>query len=108
MAEATSTRFPSISSFTAAPARPSIHSRPPGLDVIALVCSPRHDRLAALNTISFGCAPLSCNLEAGNYPVNQWCLLDQIDDARLAMENFASEKPEPGPYMIAEVWRCGE
>jgi hypothetical protein len=79
-----------------------------GFDVIGLVYSPRADHIATLNYISFSCAPLSCNHEAANYQVNRWCLLDNIEDARRATENFAAEEPEPVPYMIAEVWRCGE
>jgi hypothetical protein len=79
-----------------------------GLDVIALAFSPRRDQLTALEYISFGCAPLSCNHEAKNYPINRWCLLDNIEDARRAMEDFTTDPSEPGPYMIAEVWRCTE
>jgi hypothetical protein len=79
-----------------------------GHEVIALLESPRSQRRTTLNHISFGCAPLSCNHEAKNYPINRWCLLDNIEDARRAMQTFAAEEPEPGPYMIAEVWRCTE
>lgn len=79
-----------------------------GLDVIALLESPRSQGRTTLNHIRFGCAPLSCNHEAKNYPINRWCLLDHFEDARRAIRNFAAEEPEPGPYMIAEVWRCAE
>ncbi len=82
------------------------HATRLGLEVIALLESPRSQGRTTLNHISFGCAPLSCNHEAKNYPINRWCLLDNIEDARRAMHTFAAEKPEPGPYMIAEVWRC--
>ncbi len=79
-----------------------------GLEVIALLESPRSQGRTTLNHISFGCAPLSCNHEAKNYPINRWCLLDTIEDARRAMEDFTTDPSEPGPYMIAEVWRCTE
>lgn len=56
-----------------------------------------------LGTLGFGCSPLSCNGMAKEIPVNQFCLLNEIEDALAAARRFGMEQPEPGPYVIVEV-----
>jgi hypothetical protein len=52
-----------------------------------------------------GHSPLSCNGLAGHYPVNEFCLLEDVDAAFQAGRNFGREQPEPGSYIIVEVLR---
>ena len=53
----------------------------------------------------FGHAPLSCNYLAREIPVNKYCLVDSEDEARLLVERFDKEQPEPGTYFIVRVAR---
>ena len=53
---------------------------------------------------SFGCSPLSCNYMVEEYPVNRYCLVDDLDTARAMARHFAAGNCEPGPYCIVEVW----
>ena len=53
---------------------------------------------------SFGCSPLSCIYMAEEYPVNRYCLVDDLDTARAMARHFAAGNCEPGPYCIVEVW----
>lgn len=57
----------------------------------------------ALGTLGFGCSPLSCNGMAKEIPVNQFCLLDNLEAALATARRFGVEEPEPGPYVIVEV-----
>ena len=52
----------------------------------------------------FECSPLSCNLMAREIPVNEFCLLSNLDQAIAAAERFAQEQPEPGSYYVVEVF----
>jgi hypothetical protein len=56
-------------------------------------------------TSSYGCSPLSCNGLACLYPVNRYCLLDNIETAFEAATTFGRDEPEPGPYVVVEVLR---
>ena len=56
---------------------------------------------------SFGCSPLSCNYMAEEYPVNRYCLVDDLDTALAMARDFASGNCEPGPYCVVEVWAQG-
>lgn len=56
----------------------------------------------------FGCSPLSCNYQAGQLgipKVNRYCLLRTRPAAFALAHRFAVAKPEPGPYVVVEVWR---
>ncbi len=53
----------------------------------------------------FGCSPLSCNYMAAEYPVNRYCLVDDLDTAIPMARDFATGNCEPGPYCVVEVWR---
>lgn len=56
---------------------------------------------------SFGCSPLSCNGQAGNYKdiLNPYCLVEHEADSITLATKFSIDKPEPGPYCIVEVWK---
>lgn len=54
-----------------------------------------------------GCSPLSCNSRFQEYTeeCNEYCLIKDKDVAyKLAVE-CGVEQPEPGPYVITQVWR---
>jgi len=53
----------------------------------------------------FGHSPLSCNLLAGEVPVNRFCLVDTEEAARRLVERFNLEQPEPGTYFAVLVAR---
>jgi hypothetical protein len=52
-----------------------------------------------------GCSPLSCNYLAYEFPVNRYCLLDDQQAAHEFAQICGREEPEPGPYIVVEVWR---
>ena len=54
--------------------------------------------------LGFECSPLSCNSLAQEWPVNRYCLLDDLTTAIEAARRFSIEKPEPGMYYVAEVF----
>ena len=53
----------------------------------------------------WSCSPLSCNFMAQSHPVNRYCLIDDLDGAVAVAKAFARDEPEPGPYVIVEVFR---
>jgi len=61
------------------------------------------ERNAAMGILGFGCSPLSCNSMAEIIPVNEFCLLDDLESALSAAHRFDAEKPQPGPYVVIEV-----
>ena len=61
------------------------------------------ERDAVMGMLEFGCSPLSCNGMAEEIPVNDFCLIDDIETALAAARRFGIEQPEPGPYVIVEV-----
>ena len=61
------------------------------------------ERNAAIGMLGFGCSPLSCNSMAESIPVNDFCLLDDLESALSTARRFDTEKPEPGPYVVIEV-----
>jgi len=74
-------------------------ARPPyqrlGYDVV--------ERDVATGMLGFGCSPLSCNGMAESVPVNEFCLIGDMEIALAAARRFGIEQPEPGPYVIVEV-----
>ena len=51
------------------------------------------------------CSPLSCNDGAGQFPVNEHCLLESFEEAvRVAEAIDESGKYEPPPYRVMSVW----
>ena len=61
------------------------------------------ERDAATGMLGFGCSPLSCNGMAESIPVNEFCLIDDLETALAAARRFGMEQPEPGPFVIVEV-----
>lgn len=53
---------------------------------------------------TFACSPLFCNAMAHLFWVNQYCLLPDLATAYQVAAFFAKEQPEPGPYLIVEVY----
>ena len=53
---------------------------------------------------AFGCSPLSCNGMAEEYPVNRYCLIDDLETAVAMAGDFAAGTCEPGPYCVIEIW----
>jgi hypothetical protein len=45
---------------------------------------------------------------AAEVPVNQYCLIDTLEEAIAAAVRFSKEEPEPGPYYVVEVLREAE
>jgi hypothetical protein len=61
------------------------------------------ERNPAMGFLGFGCSPLSCNGMAENLPVNDFCLINDLETALAAAGRFGIEQPEPGPYLVIEV-----
>jgi len=57
------------------------------------------------NAINWGCSPLSCNYRYQHHAVNRYCLIDTVEGAVQAARSFALTEPEPGPYIVVEVFR---
>lgn len=57
------------------------------------------------DAINWGCSPLSCNYMYQHHSVNRYCLIDTVEGAAEAARSFAQEEPEPGPYIVIEVFR---
>ena len=55
--------------------------------------------------LSHGCSPLSCNGMSDEHPVNQYYLIDNLAAALQAAIAFGQQEPEPGPFLLFEVWR---
>ena len=53
--------------------------------------------------LGFGCSPLSCNGMAKEIAVNQYCLLDDLDNACAVAKRFGVERPESGPCVVIQV-----
>jgi len=51
------------------------------------------------------CSPLSCNWLCREVDVNEYCLLDNFEDAIKLTESLNEKKAEPGPYRIIAVSR---
>ena len=79
------------------PELPSAHCayRRIGYDVV--------ERDVSTGMLGFGCSPLSCNGMAESVPVNEFCLIDEMETALAAARRFGIGQPEPGPYVIVEV-----
>lgn len=65
-----------------------------------------YDVVSRIRGSSFECSPLSCNHAYERVRVNEYCLVDDPDEAfRLAALFSRPDEAEPGPYVIVEVWR---
>ena len=54
---------------------------------------------------SHECSPLSCNWLCREANVNEYCLLNNLDDAIKLTETLSDIRVEPGPYRIIAVYR---
>jgi len=77
-----------------------------GFDVISVHAAPGTLEASSVNFINFGCSPLSCNMLGQEVPVNEFCLIEDLNAAIKAAERFANEEPEPEPDVIVEILRC--
>ena len=50
------------------------------------------------------CSPLSCNGLAAEMPVNEFCLLNSLEEAKALLEANRFIHSEPGPYRILAVY----
>ena len=90
-----------------------VHGQPERLTIEELPVEPAPAAFVSLGfdvvnkvySAFFECSPLSCNGLAGEVPVNQFCLIDNLDRATALAERFSREEPEPGPYYVLEVLR---
>lgn len=60
-----------------------------------------------INHCSFLCSPLTCNGQAytNQNLLNKYCLIEKEEDAITLATMFSIQKPEPGPYIIVEIWK---
>lgn len=60
-----------------------------------------------MQNCSFGCSPLTCNGQSGLHLelLNEFNLIQSEFDADKLAKEFSISKPEPGPYVVVEVWR---
>lgn len=79
----------------------AIESMPPTFDFLGF------DAVSRFAGSSFECSPLSCNGAAESESVNPHCLIDDETEIIRLAKCFATESNrfEPGPYFIVEVWR---
>ena len=54
---------------------------------------------------AFECSPLSCNGWAGEVGTNEWCLVDDLDEALRLASIAEASGCEPGDYLVVQVWR---
>lgn len=64
-----------------------------------------YDAVSRYGRSNFGCSPLSCNGMYAEYQVNQYCLIDILENAYNCCLKVESEGAEPGPYFLFEVYR---
>ena len=50
------------------------------------------------------CSPLSCNGLAAEMPVNEFCLLNSLEEAKALLDAGRFTHSEPGPYRIIAVY----
>jgi hypothetical protein len=54
----------------------------------------------------FECSPLSCNHGANEFPVNEFCLVPDYEQAYKTLVTISKDRSyEPGPYYLFEVFR---
>ena len=78
------------------------------------VKSPSQKEFLGFDIVSFSmgtspeCSPLSCNHLCRVVNVNQYCLLDDLNDTISLTETLNYTKCEPGPYRIIAVYKIGK
>ena len=64
-----------------------------------------YDIVSKSSSDFFECSLLSCNGLYEIYPVNQYCLIDNLENAYKYCLEIEKEKGEPGPYYLFKVYR---
>lgn len=64
-----------------------------------------YDAVEFTGGFSLGCSPLSCNSQTEGVALNRYCLVETEQEGIDLARAFSLSKPEPGPYVVAEVWR---
>jgi hypothetical protein len=78
------------------------------------VVLPKEKRLEGFDVVSFSqrnapeCSPLSCNGLDEEISVNQHCLFETFDEAKIALESGLFTNCEPGPYRIFAVYTVSQ
>jgi len=73
------------------------------------VLPPPRKTLLGFDVVSYSqgysheCSPVSCNNIAACIHVNEYCLIDSLDDAIHHLENGEFQNSEPGPYRVIAV-----
>jgi len=60
---------------------------------------------APIGHLGFNCSPLSCNGMCGQFPVNRFCLIEDLETAFSVADEFGRIEPEPGPFYLYQVLR---
>ena len=89
-----------------------LHARAEPIEIAPPVVEPLADGFVSLGfdvvnktlTPFFECSPLSCNILAQKFSVNQFCLFDEFETAYSAVDAGAFNDSEPGPYWILAVY----
>ena len=74
---------------------------------------PMTTKLIGFDVVSFSCgtspecSPLFCNGLANEMEVNEHCLIDSFDAAKMALESRKFDNSEPGPFRIFAVYTVG-
>ena len=65
-----------------------------------------YDIITKSSSDFFECSPLSCNNGARDFPVNQYCLIDDEATALAVLQAIYRDGGyEPGPYYLFQVYR---
>lgn len=81
----------------------------PEADFGVAVAVPQQVKLLGFDVVTYSqqaqpeCSPLSCNHLAEEVAVNEFCLLNSLDEAKALLESGACDNAEPGPLRIIAV-----
>jgi hypothetical protein len=67
-----------------------------------------YDAVSRTGDYNFDCSALSCNSAAVEFPVNECCLIDDVEEAYRACIAVSAGRYEPGPYHLLKVYRRNE
>lgn len=82
----------------------------PEASFVTAVEKPVNAKLSGYDVVSFSagsspeCSPLSCNSLAEEIDVNEHCLIDSFEAAKVALENGRFDNSEPGPFRVFAVY----
>jgi hypothetical protein len=64
-----------------------------------------YDAVELADGWQLGCSPMSCNGQTGAAVLNAYCLVGTAEEGIALARTFSVTEPEPGPYIVVEVWR---